>query len=315
HKELSEVLKSLRGREVILLDEISFVAEWWRAIKHEIDRDDTKILVVTGSHAVDLRKGMDQMPGRWGGGGEFHLLPMGFDEFSAMRRQAKWPEFSRIDEMELYFRVGGFPIALMESGPRGKDPEKARETYRRWLAGDLQKLGRQEAYLKELLLEIAKTTTSTLSLQNLAKKTQIGSHHTAQEYISLLSDCFALKTLYAFEEGETEYRFRREKKFYFTDPLLYWIAFEWADSAPPDNAYEKVAELVAHESLRRRFQRIGYLKNRKGEVDFIEPGHWALEVKWAEIPKNISKLYKDLKIPQKIIWTKSNFLSEFPTKI
>lgn len=312
HKDLAELLKSIRDRDIVLLDEISFVREWWRAVKHELDRGSFPILVLTGSHANDIRHGMDQMPGRWGHGGEFHLLPMDFAEFSAMRRQAGWPVLSRLEELRLYFRVGGFPTALLESGADSGPVPKAEETYRRWLLGDVTRLGKQEAYLREFLLAVAQTTTSTISLQKLAQKTQMGSHHTAQEYVQVLEDCFALKTLYALDLDTFAYRFKKEKKFYLRDPLIYRLAFTWAGMQPPETAEEALAELVAHEHLSRLHKRMGYLSTSKGEVDFVAPDPWALEVKWSASAQHLSRAYKDLRMTRKVLWTQSNFLEEWP---
>ncbi len=311
-KDLAEILKSVKDRRVLFFDEITFVKEWWRAIKHRIDEDSKLRIILTGSHAWDIRQGMDQMPGRWGKGGEIELLPMDFFEFSSMRRQAKWPTLQPKEELELYFRVGGFPTSLIESGAEGRVPQNSQEVYRRWLLGDLMKLGKQEAYLKELLLQIALTTSSTISLQKLAQRTQIGSHNTALDYVELLESCFALKTLYALDPNSGAPRFRKEKKFYFRDPLLYWMALDWAGVEAPRNALEQLAELVAHEHLARKHKRIGYYSDRKGEIDFYSHEKWAIEVKWIDVPKSLPTSFKSIRVPQKIFWTKSNFLSEWP---
>lgn len=312
YKELTEFLKSIEGRKNIFIDEISFVDQWWRSIKSILDKDSRVRLVVTGSHSFDLKKGMDQMPGRWGNGGEFELLPMDFSEFSQMRKEADWPAMSWSDELELYFKVGGFPISLIEAGESGKKPVKSFEIYRRWLLGDLLKIGRQEAYLREIISQLALTMGSTLSVQKLAQRTQIGSHNTAQDYIELLESCFALKTLYEFDLENSTPKFRKEKKFYFRDPLIYWIALEWGEQKVPKNAMDVLAEMVAHEHLVRRHTKFGFATGKKGEIDFISPQNWAVEVKWKLLPEGLSRLYKDLIIKNKIVWTKNNFLKVWP---
>jgi predicted AAA+ superfamily ATPase len=311
HIDLAELLKSLKDIEIFLLDEVTFVDDWWRAIKHEIDRSSTKVFVLTGSNTTDLRRGADQMPGRWADGGEIFLLPMEFPEFQLMRKRAGWPNLSQVDELELYFRIGGFPIALAEAGKKGNTPVKTFLTYQRWLVGDFLKLGKQEQYLKEILLQIATHLSSGMSLQSLAQKTQMGSHHTAQEYISILTDCFAVKTLFFMDENG-DFKYRKEKKFYFTDPLVFWATLDLLGMSPPENAMSCLAEQVAHESLSRRFKRFGYIKGPSGEVDFYAAKKWAIEVKWSRIATNISKMYKDIRCPEKIIWTQSNFLNEWP---
>jgi predicted AAA+ superfamily ATPase len=313
HLDLAEILRSQRGKRFILLDEISFVKEWARAIKYEADTGNLNTLVLTGSHAADLRRGMDLMPGRWGNGGEFLLLPMDFDEFHAVRKQAGWNSVDRKTELEIFFRIGGFPTAVAEAGPTGIKPVQAMDTYLKWLKGDLIRLGKQEVYLRELLAQLAITMSSPISLQKLAQKTQIASHHTVQAYIENLEDCFAMRTLYAIDENTGAYRFRKDKKFYFIDPLIYWIALDWAGySEEKSRSFEQIAELVANEALVKNHKRIGYLHSPQGEIDFFIRNQWALEVKWSPVVQNLSKKFKDLKIPRKIVWNQDTFLKEWP---
>jgi uncharacterized protein len=317
HKELAALLASLRGkRDFILLDEITFVREWWRAIKHELDLGYRGTLVVTGSHAADLRQGADRMPGRFGAGDELELLPMSFDEFCAMRAQAGWPQLSRVEALRCFMRSGGFPAAVLESGPLGNVPKSARETFRRWLLGDAMKLGKQELFLRDIMGQLAITTGSRLSLQKLAQRTQLGSHHTAQDYVALLEDCFALRTLFSLDRDTGAFHYRREKKFYFADPLIYGLALEWAGFPVPSSCEEVLAETIAHEALFRaakaKSERIGYFASPKGEVDFVGFAGWAVEVKWSERPHNLSKAFRDMVCADKTVWNQHNLLEQLP---
>lgn len=315
-KELSELLKPLRSRDVIILDEISFVSEWDRAVKHLIDSGFDGSLVVTGSNSFDLRQGLDRMPGRWAQGevnGEHLLLPMEFDEWMSMRRQAGWKtSHELVENLTAFFKIGGFPTCLAEAGPELREPVHSKQTYHRWLVGDVRRKDRQEVFLRKLLGQLALTLTTPLSVQKLAQKTQMMSHHTAQEYLTILEDCFAVRTLYCMDPETGAIRFKKEKKFYFTDPILFWISMEWAGHPIPENWAEKLAEQVAHEFLARRAKRLGYFSSGKGEVDFFDPKRWAIEVKWASVPRNISRAYFDLLIPRKVVWSQSNFLTDLP---
>ena len=320
HKELTEVLRSTAHRKLILLDEISFADEWWRAIKQHLDGGTKQILVLTGSHAVDLKKGADLMPGRWGSGREITMMPMLFDEWTEMRAQAGWPPFpTRTEALEAFFRIGGFPTALVEGGPGSLTPEKSKATYWQWLRGDAIKLGKQETYLKEIMEQVAVTTTSAISLQSLAQKTQLGSHNTAQDYVSLLEDCFALRTFYALDPSTGAYRYRKQKKFYFTDPLIYWIALKQARRTPPADWAAKMAETVAANWIwhrRSETNKIGYLATAKnGEIDFYTQGQWAIEVKWAPAATNLSAAYLKDTVPWKRVWTHSNFGLDWPPEL
>lgn len=312
--DLAEILKASRERDLILLDEISFVKGWERAVKFEVDRGIKSTLIVTGSNTSDLRHGADRMPGRIHPEGELQLLPMDFFEFRKMREQARWRSLSWKEELELFFQIGGFPMALAEVGDSGKMPKKSWKVYRNWLIGDALKLGKNELYLKEVLLQLCRTLSSSMSLQSLAQKTNIGSHHTAQEYIQILEDCFALGTLFAMNPVDGSFHFKKEKKFYFRDPLIYWMILDWLGEKPPDAAFERLAETVAYEYLNRNHQRFGFIQNKNGEVDFYKHNSFGIEVKWQPIPKNISTSFKNLREPFKSIWTQTSFLKELPLR-
>jgi predicted AAA+ superfamily ATPase len=312
YRELGEILKSVKGYDIVLLDEVSFVEDWTRAVKHVVDSGLTKILVVTGSHAYDLKLGADRMPGRFDGGGEYALLPMDFDEFCAARKEAGWFTGDRLKELQAYFMSGGFPNAVAEAGKSGKASKNVLNTYWRWLVGDVVKLGKSEEQLTELVIQIGRTIQSPISFNTLAKKTGIGSHNTVSEYISVLESCFAIRTLYGVDIDTGAFRPRKDRKFYFTDPLLYWLSIHLSGRKAPEDCESEIAELVANEHLARRFTRFGYHGNSNGEVDFILPTRWAIEVKWSSVATNLSKTYLNLSLPEKIVWTQRNFLDEWP---
>lgn len=316
HIDLSTLLKSQAHRKFFFLDEVTFVRDWSRAVKHFLDTQKSKVVIVTGSNAIDLRKGSDRMPGRHRGGGEFTLLPMTFDEFVKARQDANWipKKFDRVSELQNYFRIGGFPLAVIEAGARATEPSKAKKIYTQWLVGDVVKAGKSEVYLKETLSQIFQTSQSSLSLQKLAQRTQMGSHHTALEYVQVLEDCFALTTLYAIDPNSGAKRLRKDKKFYFRDPLIYAIAKEFSGETVSQEKWNEVlAEAVACEFLLRSYPRFGYLHSPKGEIDFFSRKNWAIEVKWSTNPSNLSRVFKDLQIPWKTLWHPQNFLVDLPS--
>ena len=203
------------------MDEVNFVSEWDRAIKHEVDSNNTQMLIITGSHAHDLKLGADRMPGRFENGGEFLLLPMLFDEFVLMLKQAGWYSGQNISELSAYFISGGFPLAVAEAGENSIFPKKAMQTYWKWLVGDFIKLGKQESYLTELMIQLGLTLQTPISFQKLSKKTTIGSHNTVHEYLSVLESCFALKTLHAIDFDSGAYRFKKDRN--FISLILFFI--------------------------------------------------------------------------------------------
>ena len=312
-KELHEWLQLHRKKKYIFLDEVTFVKEWSRPIKHLIDSGYSGTIVVTGSHVMDLRQGVDRMPGREGLGEDILLLPMNFWEYQSMRKQAGWSQLSHQEELEKYFHVGGFPIAVTEAGASSSKVKHSLKTIEKWILGDVVKAGKNELYAKDILSQVALTMGSTMSLQKLAQRTQVGSHHTVSEYLNMFEDMFVLRSLYSIDPNTGAYRFKKEKKYYLTDPLILRLALHWVglDDGEIDDSI--LAEMVAHEFLRRKFDRMGFLTSSKGgEVDFYQYKKWAIEIKWTHDIKNLSKTYKDLILPYKKIWGKENFLEDSP---
>ena len=312
-RDLGRLLASIKSCELIILDEISFIDGWDRAIKHFLDGGYNGILCVSGSHAYDLERGADLMPGRFGEGGDFLLLPMNFDEFEDARRQAKWHTDDRVSELRAYFRSGGFPLAVSSAGAKGHPSKNVCSTYLKWIRGDVKKLGKDSEKIEEILIQIYKTMQNPISFQTLAKKTSIGSPNTVIEYIRILEASFCIRTLYAIDPNTGARKHRSDKKFYFTDPLIYWIAANLAGDKHPDNWEEAMAELTANEHLFRRFQRFGYFRTSQGEIDFMAAGKWAVEVKWAPAVTSLSKVFHNTQLPQKIVWSQSNFLDQWPS--
>ena len=308
HKDLAELIKSQKEVSYFFLDEITFVDEWWRAIKKATDTDFKKVFILTGSNSYDLRKGLDLMPGRWSKeAGELQLLPMLFEEWRSMIIQAGWPERERLQQIRDFMRIGGFPTALAEAGPEMNTPEYAKKVYARWIMGDTIKLKRQEIFMRELLGQLAKTMGTSTSLHGLAQKTQLMSYHTAQDYLSILEQAFALRSLYAYDPEKDQFHFKKEKKFYFTDPIVYWVAHDLAGMKVPDDYESQLAEMIASEWLFRRFTRLGYYSTRSGEVDFVLGREKAIEVKWAPVVHNLSKTYKNLVCADKRVWHQGSF--------
>jgi predicted AAA+ superfamily ATPase len=316
-KELSAILSSIQNlRSLILLDEVSYVKDWTRSVKHEIDSGYQGTIIVTGSHAADLRLGADTLPGRFGDGREIFLRPMNFEEYLICRQQAAWPTEPRKEMLVNFFRSGGMPASVAESGPEGKLPQTALKTYLRWIEGDATRAGKNKAFLHGLMAQLAVIMGTPISLQTLAKKTEIASHHTVQDYIHFLEDSFALRTCYALDPNTGASRFRKEKKFYFTDPILYWVALHMG-GMPLDQEWEsQVAEMVGYEEIAKKLeiknQALGYYASSAGEIDYFSPKRWAIELKWSEVAVNLSKAFHKIILPEKIVWTKNNFLADWP---
>ena len=85
------------ARRVILVDEVSSVIGWERAVKHFADLGTLRgcTLVLTGSHSMDLKRSAERLPGRRGEGAsplDLKLHPMRFSEYVATIDPKLWAE-------------------------------------------------------------------------------------------------------------------------------------------------------------------------------------------------------------------------------
>ncbi|MHA1675367.1 MAG: ATP-binding protein [Promethearchaeota archaeon] len=312
-QELGDILDAFHSsqsvrkvsKSIIVLDEITFVKEWWRAIKARIDRNQFKksILIITGSSSIELLKEKERFPGRRGNGEDFILLPLDFQEYvslflndlvvsilnsSITIEQILKPNLIYKNRVQLlfndYLKTGGFPIPIQNYFKTKKIPTSTKKTYLDWIRGDLLQFKKNNSFMKEIFKYLLETRASPISWLSISKNTSINSPHTVNSYIETLEDLHLIKILYLISP-EKQIRYRKNKKIHFIDPFLVNILAEYTNS----NVLEenKVESVVAS-----HFSRIfpSYYWKNGSEVDIvsiIEDVLVGFEVKWG--PKRWKK--------------------------
>ncbi len=307
------------ARWCFLLDEVSSVPDWQRGIKYL--RDNTAAaadcFVLTGSSALDIRRGGERLPGRRGPGTDLDkvLLPLSFPEYLeatrptlAPPRRLTLPELQSADArpliqeamlsldeldraLESYAAVGGFPAAVADELRAGA--VGARTVADIWdiVAGDVDRWGRRRLDALRVLSRVVRSLGAPLSWQSLAQ--DMGSSQpTAESYATLLADSFLLLIVY-FRELDGTVAARKGKKLYATDPLILRIPAAIEGSAAPDLprlvenlvaiALFRACEIDLVESFRLPQALCFWRSARDREVDFLagpRPGQIAVEVKY-----------------------------------
>ena len=321
-KELGEVLDNyISARKewkiknsVIILDEITFVKEWFRALKARIDRKLFKsdVLIVTGSTSIEILKERERFPGRRGNGKDIFFYPMSFSEYVEKFGKVKLKKisFNNIDEIERvikankifsnsvselflkYLKSGGFPLAIIDIFSKGKISIKTIKTYLDWIKNDWNKAGKNEKYMKEIISYIIRARLSPISWLNIAKETSINSPHTAQDYIKILEDMFCVKVL-NIVSPDLKILHRKNKKIHIFDPFLYKVfSYYTKEKVLEENIVESL--VCSHLS---RVSETYFWKN-KSEVDIIaikNKEQIGFEVKWSfktwRKPKHLKKIF------------------------
>ncbi|MBI3639698.1 MAG: ATP-binding protein [Thaumarchaeota archaeon] len=213
-------------------------------------------IIATGSHSIDLKHATERLPGRRGNAVKEPLdkimPPMKFSEYvysidedirkavdenylrSSIKRTTiinqllKGKIDKQLDEMwsyqkELdaqlsnYMTTGGIPLAIDEFLKTGTIQEGTYNIYLQAMIGDLKRAKKDDSYMDQLMPNIIKNIGNPVSWQNLKDNTDIGSHHTVEEYVKILADMFTLSFFYRYNTVEKRPKFDSHKKIYFHD--------------------------------------------------------------------------------------------------
>jgi uncharacterized protein len=297
------------NRLAILLDEVNRVENWAGALRGMVDNDELRnvTIVATGSHTRDLRRGMERLPGRRGGGAELdlELLPLSFREYLSLvdpslqlpasvasigretlaigrtQRQLLRPRLGAL--FGRYLATGGFLVALNDEASSGRIRAETFQLYREAIVGEFTRAGLREAYLREVVNWVAGHLGQEFDARGIAADTDIGSKDTAQNYVDQLLATYVTALSYRTPNLERPaLAFRAPRKLHPVDPLFWHLIRGWAASDPdpwqaslmalgePREVGHLVESVVAVH-LRRAFgDRVFYWRpDERREIDFV----------------------------------------------
>lgn len=307
-KELVDIVLSFLegmappGRRYLFLDEISSVPEWPNAIKWLVDQGQGKgcTFLLTGSSSVKIKKSGEFLPGRRGAGKDIAQLPLTFKEFAellgaglpAMRLTEctlkdlqtfhadvciKLPDLKGI--FSKFLIHGGFLRPLNELARGRFIPSEINEIYLGWIRSEAAKDGKKESVVRGMVDRIGLSLGSGLSYQALAEHLDLGSHNTARAYLDFLKDSFVIDEVPFAEVSQRRVAWRKNRKYYFTDPFLHWLCWLWtkggddmvslaSDEAQRPQGMGPVLENVIQDHIRRYHQEVCFGEHRGQEIDF-----------------------------------------------
>lgn len=310
YRELGEVLDSYTRvmsssgikSAYIFLDEVTFVEEWWRAVKSRIDRGilSNDAITVSGSASLDLLRQKEHFPGRRGKGRDVVLRPLGFNSYidslaQGIERRAKIHALRDADDVIganriysetlgslfiTYLDTGGFPLAIKEMAESGSVSEQSsKKALIDGLRGDWLRVGRSERFMKEAISYILSARGTPISWLGISKETSIGSPNTARTYVETLEDLM-LVTVLELISPDGGLMHRKNRKIHFSDPFVYSVLAEYSGADPDEAA--KVEGIVASH-LSRGYST--YYWRNGSEVDIValegaKKEQHGFEVKW-----------------------------------
>ena len=293
YHELSKVLREferLKGKEgiktgYIFLDEASSLEGWWKGVKPLIDAGvlENDAVTITGSSSLKVKRDIELFPGRRGNGVTLEIMPLSFSEY-AWVMGLRNPELHRertIELFEEYLKTGGFPASI-----NGLPMDDLLGAY----IGEFVRFGKSLEIARETFSALIRSAPSATSFRALAQMTSGYSYKVIQNYIEFFGELYILSIAHLKQGNKILYR--REKKFFFRDPLLARLFSLWSGAELREDA---LYEWIVQEHLYRRFGEVYYYRNGY-EVDAIAGG-MRIEIKAGKAhrryPKNVKVLEKD----------------------
>lgn len=273
----------------IFLDEVGFTKDWWRAIKYLIDTGEllNTVTTVTSSVSIKFKGEIELFPGRRGYGETVVAYPLSFREYISVLKpelNGKIVSTKSMDELrnvielnmryyselkilfEKYLETGGFPLTIREFYSTKNVSYKTVENYLIWIENDILKAGRSTDLARQIIGTLLEKIPSTVSYDTIARQTDARSHKTVAAYINLFKNMYILDILYAYDPSRRTEQYRKEKKIFLTDPLLFKIFSYWCLR---EYNYSALLENTVQSHLKRIYgDRVYYFKNRY-EIDAV----------------------------------------------
>ena len=154
------------------------------------------------------------------------------------------------------------------------------QLYLSWIEGDIGRAGKLERNLYQIMSRVLAHISTGISWYKLSREAGIASHATVQEYIEILERMYVLRTVPFIDLSSKLPMYRKNKKLYFQDPLIFHC-FSAKNNGIGDNFFteslrflndpldkSKLVESVVGMHIFRRYQNCFYWQGRK-EIDFV----------------------------------------------
>lgn len=315
------------GLKYLLIDEVTYIGNWDKAIKFAADSGyfEAVVVMLTGSDLALMKSARMTFPGRRGKADQvdYHLYPLSFREVVGLTNKAlctdlkateEERQFASDDNLQLlmtefnkYLLHGGYLTAINDLARDGCILPATLKTYSDWIRGDVLKRDKQEHYLREILSAIIKHYGSQVSWHTLSEGLSIDHHKTVADYVELLVQMDAVFVQYALQEDKLMLAPKKAKKLMFNDPFIFHAIYAWLNpSKDPfqeqmlrqqtDNALQSLLVEACVVTHYRRFYETFYIK-AEGEVDvaYIDGNQfWPIEAKWTSQirPKDLKQISK-----------------------
>lgn len=311
----------------IIIDEITYIKQWDRAIKFAADAGYLQncILMLTGSDLSLMQAARMTFPGRRGKADrvDYHIHPLSFRECLALKEALPSPDTledaqsiqSLFAHFNTYLQHGGYLTAINDLARDGNISTSTLKTYADWIRGDMAKRGKNETYLKEIMLAIMQRYNKQITWHNLADALSIDSPKTVADYCERLANMDALFIQQALHIEKRVGHPKKARKVTFTDPFIFHAINHWLQPSnhPQDQIKATLADpnttaALVEATVSNHFSRMypTYYIKAAGEVDvaYIDRNSICpIEIKWRNQIRP-SELKQIKTLPKGRVWAK-----------
>ncbi|MBI2632194.1 ATP-binding protein [Candidatus Pacearchaeota archaeon] len=332
--ELFLELSDKVGRKYIFLDEIPYVSEWQRGIKHLYDAGKfvNCSIVLSGSHSIDIKRSVELLPGRGDEGKRhFTMLPLTFNQYlESIGKSIKLTNnfdkniallkinFKTLNhEYKNYLMTGGFIKIINEFFSTREISDASYDVYLKWIIGDLAKWELSEDFSKQIARRVMESYVSELSWSSIKSGTDIDSHHTISKYVIALEEMFVFNFLYKMDFNKKISDYSKSKKIYFSDPFIFSACYKWINGLEGNfknyqNYLERNKDKISEGVILFHLINIIYRKIKSNIYDYKDRiYYWTNKLKTKEIDFIYRKVAFELKYREKINSNDYRSLKEF----
>ncbi len=267
--DLLEAVYEVYGKvDYLFLDEVQNVLGW-ELFVNRLQRQQLNV-IVTGSNAKLLSRELaTHLTGRHMA---VELFPFSFREFLTYKGTAPLEETAKErglikKNLHEYLETGGFPETLKEPSPK----LYLKSLYSTILLKDilLRHRVRYVKTFKDLASYIITNFSREVSFNKLKKIFNLGSDHTAKNYLEFLEESYLVFMIEKFSYKKKESLIENRKVYAIDTGIIKAVSFRFGEDI--SHLYENVVALeLLRKKAREQSREIFYWKNpQQEEVDFV----------------------------------------------
>ena len=248
------------GQLAIFLDEVTGITDWGTAIRtlYEQGKLENVTVLATGSHALDVKRGGESMPGRRGAEEKLDwiMMPLSFGDYVRSMSEVvglslpeKIPTSEIADQSQMfekgtflqnhaeildslwsrYLLTGGYPYAIENHLQHQQIEPHIYNQLRDAILEEVRKAGHDETYLREIVnWLINKYLGKEFKWSTASNETEVGSKNTARNILENAEAAYVWHILYRqINIGPPDPALQSPKKIYSVDPLTWHTLHTW----------------------------------------------------------------------------------------